>query len=137
MGTTQKRFRPTFLVQVQVQVSESIGDIEGRSRQRVAGPHPCAYTGAGAGVKSTQEPQLDPRDCRRCLLQFERGCRAECTRIDNRACGIEQLKFLETSALSERPTGLKVGAQLEVGEQLTSHCRVYLKWGCPRSDRRD
>ena len=65
---------------------------------------------------------------------FKRGCRAECTRIDYRACGIELLKFLETSALSERPTGLKVGAQLEVGEQLTSHCRVYLKWGCPRSD---
>ena len=28
------------------------------------------------------------------------------------------MKFLETSALSERPTGLKVGAQLEVGEEL-------------------
>ena len=36
------------------------------------GPMTRIETGAGAGLKSTQELQLDPRDCQKCLLQESR-----------------------------------------------------------------
>ena len=50
-------------------VSKAQAGKAAQGKKRVAGPHPCAYSGPVARPKSTQELQLASRDCQWCSLQ--------------------------------------------------------------------